>query len=130
MVIKNNSKLNLSQLFIFWHEISLSHLMSHIKAMIKPMLRITAEQSNGQTCLMIEGRLIGPWVAELNAVVNQTGTRLSAIQLDLAKVHFVNTEGLSLLQALQLQGVTFSKVSPFIHELLKSRAILENTVKS
>jgi len=78
------------------------------------MLRITAaaEQS-----LVLEGRLVGEWVTELQRMLRQR----PYLQLDLSQVRFVDAAGVALLRRLQSEGVVLSSPSPFVAELLNSR---------
>jgi anti-anti-sigma regulatory factor len=83
------------------------------------MLRITVAGKSAVTVhLLIEGRLVGPWVAELQAAVLSAGSPAKRIHLDLATVHFADTAGLDLLHKLLEQGVIVQAVSPFLRELL------------
>ena len=83
------------------------------------MLRITTEKSAEGVRLIIEGRLVDPWVEELQTTVITAGALSESVQLDLSSVHFVDAEGLALLNFLQREGVRLLKVSPFVQELLK-----------
>jgi ABC-type transporter Mla MlaB component len=83
------------------------------------MLKITQTQSApGEIRLILEGRLVGPWVAELQA----TTARLSAktVQLDLAGLRFMDGAGLALVLALEAQGAELRNASPFVQELLEA----------
>jgi ABC-type transporter Mla MlaB component len=86
------------------------------------MLRITQTQgASGEASLTLEGRLVGPWVAELKSAV--TAARLSSassVRLELSGVRFVDAEGLALILGLQDQGVRLRDASPFVRELLKT----------
>lgn len=87
------------------------------------MLRITPIATNPDaTCLRLEGRLIGPWVDELERAVEATRSPPSGLQLDLARVQFVDALGLELLRALQDHGVVLLRATPFIEELLRTRS--------
>ncbi len=67
------------------------------------MLRITAQENSGtRVCLWLEGRLIGPWVEELEAAVRAISL---AVSLDLSGIHFVDARGLRLLHRLVGEGV-------------------------
>ena len=83
------------------------------------MLRITVAGKSADTVhLLIEGRLVGPWVAELQAAVLSEVMPARQICLDLAAVHFADAAGLDLLHQLLEQGVIIQAVSPFLRELL------------
>ncbi|MGH8507349.1 MAG: STAS domain-containing protein [Gammaproteobacteria bacterium] len=85
------------------------------------MLRITpATRPAVATRLVLEGCLVGPWVAELQAAVTSANTSPGRVHLDLSGVHFVDAQGLTLLHRLQDQGVVLQAVSPFVQELLNA----------
>lgn len=86
------------------------------------MLRISLSTTPAtEPCLRLEGRLVGPWVAELERTVAVVGTPEAQLRLDLSRVQFVDSEGLALLCELRDHGVVLVNVTPFIGELLKSR---------
>lgn len=88
------------------------------------MLRITPFSTDaGVPCLRLEGRLIGPWVEELERSVESSQSPSGGLQLDLSRVQFVDALGLRLLHSLQDQGVVLQCITPFIEELLRSRSI-------
>lgn len=82
------------------------------------MLRITTNLATEEPCLILEGRLIGDWVAELEAAVEG---RSEPLHLDLSCVRFVDARGLALLHRLQSEGAVFQAVSPFVGALLNTR---------
>ncbi|MGH6635809.1 MAG: STAS domain-containing protein [Gammaproteobacteria bacterium] len=85
------------------------------------MLRITPIENPeaGSQQLMLEGRLVGPWVRELQTAVLVAVSGPGPVQLDLSGVHFADAEGLTLLHQLLDQGIVLREVSPFVEELLK-----------
>ena len=85
------------------------------------MLRITrSETAEAEINLIVEGRLVGEWVAELQTVLMETDFVSTRVSLDLSGVHFVDTQGLALLHRLFNQGVALQAVSPFVQELLNT----------
>lgn len=83
------------------------------------MLRITLTENDARgTHLILEGRLVGPWVPELQAAVTAARNMGSQVQLGLAGVNFVDAAGLRLLQQLLGQGVVLNAATPFVRELL------------
>jgi ABC-type transporter Mla MlaB component len=84
------------------------------------MLRITTKFATDEPCLVLEGRLIGDWVAELEAAV---GGQSEPLHLDLSRVRFVDADGLALLHRLRSQGAVFLAVSPFVAALLNTRSL-------
>ncbi|MDP1798748.1 MAG: STAS domain-containing protein [Planctomycetaceae bacterium] len=86
------------------------------------MLRITPiPTNNDEPGLRLEGRLIGPWVDELERAVEATTASPATLHLDLSRVQFVDAQGVALLQRLQDHGVILERVTPFVEELLRSR---------
>jgi ABC-type transporter Mla MlaB component len=70
------------------------------------MLRITIDESPGSVTLRLEGKLIGPWVEEVEQcwrrVFATLGTR--TVLVDLSAVDFVDRAGRSLLARMHLAG--------------------------
>ena len=86
------------------------------------MLRITAHVYSGTGVrLILEGRLIGPWIKELEAAVIGSRSVCDSIRLDMSGVRFADEQGLSLLRRLISENVVLERVSPFIQELLTTR---------
>jgi hypothetical protein len=68
------------------------------------MLRITRlADDRAARMLRLEGKLVGPWVAEL-AVACADEARMEGLRLDLSAVSYVDGEGLRLLRALLGRG--------------------------
>jgi anti-anti-sigma regulatory factor len=84
------------------------------------MLRITSvEKGPLDLLLIVEGRVLGPWVSELEAAVMQAvDAAPGRVFIDIAAVSFVDASGVALLRRLLDQGVGLHAVSPFVHELL------------
>jgi ABC-type transporter Mla MlaB component len=80
------------------------------------MLRITKQSlPNDRTTLVLEGRLVGPWVAELRRAVEEVGGEAA---LDLAGVTFADTEGVAALRTLQRGGTSLVGASGFLVALI------------
>ncbi len=85
------------------------------------MLKISqAEKANHSVTLKLEGRVVGPWVAELRQVCEKLLTEGRALKLDLADVTFADASGVAALSSFKSRGVTFTNCSPFVEEQLKS----------
>lgn len=84
------------------------------------MIRVTEESE----ALVVEGRLVGPWVTELRRVVRERLGRPggAGLTLDLAAVSYVDAEGVSVLKELVAAGVRVRAASAFVAELLGRRA--------
>src|SRR2546425_12274775 len=70
------------------------------------VLKITIEQEATTTSFKVEGKLAGPWVAELEqcwrAAMNTTGGR--PLRVHLRAVSFIDAAGKSLLAEMHRQG--------------------------
>ena len=84
------------------------------------MLRISTDTSmDGSTLLRMEGRVIGPWVAEMRRSCEQVLASGCRLMLDLSEVSFVDRDGIALFQHLRGRQVHFINCSPFLTEQLK-----------
>ncbi len=95
------------------------------------MLRITIHNEPATTRFVIEGRLAGPWVEELEkcwqtALSTKPGDPGQAIQVHLADVIFVDDRGKELLAAMHRQGVSLVANGP---NRLLTQAIVKEIVK-
>jgi hypothetical protein len=83
------------------------------------VLKITdiGRNDSGRT-FKLEGKLLGPWVDELLNVCTQPLDRAEQVALDLAAVTFVNAAGAELLRELIRRGITITRCSAFVAELL------------
>jgi ABC-type transporter Mla MlaB component len=83
------------------------------------MLRITHinGRDSGST-LQLEGKLLGPWVAELARSCEEIPYSLDCLRLDLSKVTFADGPGVSLLRDLLDRGATLAACSGLVAELL------------
>jgi hypothetical protein len=79
------------------------------------MLRITQREE----CLVVEGRIAGPWVRELRKAAERHLTSHPSPALDLSGVRYVDAEGASLLRALVAQQMPILRSSAFVREMLK-----------
>ena len=75
------------------------------------MLRITKQAEPDQTILRVEGKLVQPWIQELEncwRTCRQAGSDAAqALVLDLRSVTFVGLEGKELLSRIYRSGATF-----------------------
>ena len=86
----------------------------------------TTNQSSEVTNLQLEGRLVGPWVEELQRVCDAALMRSKALYLDLAKVWFVDSQGIALLLDLAKKQVSQINCSQFVSQQLKERTSAEH----
>ena len=84
------------------------------------MLRITTVESfNHAVILRLEGRIVGPWVEELQKSCEEVMARKMPLTVHLAGVEFIDARGVALVSSLRSQGVAFVDGSPFVAEQLK-----------
>jgi len=69
--------------------------------------------------LVLEGKIAGPWVDELNESCTPVIARGDGLTLDLVGVTFVDNNGLSLLKTLEGKNVVLARCSNFVGEQLK-----------
>jgi ABC-type transporter Mla MlaB component len=83
------------------------------------MLRIThAHGHESISILRLEGKLLGPWVAELARSCDELPCAPGGLHLDLSAVTFVDAPGVALLHDLLGRGVTLAACSGLVAELL------------
>ena len=86
------------------------------------MLKISPiKPVNHAVILRLEGRVVGPWVTELQKSCEEVLIEGRTLTLDLADVEFMDTQGVALLSNLCSRGVTLLECSPFAAEQLKTR---------
>lgn len=78
------------------------------------MLKVTVMEDSGAVVLKLEGRLVGPWVKEVETAWNSVmgsakGERLS---VDLSGVTFVGAEGKELLKRMHHAGAELAALGP------------------
>ena len=83
------------------------------------MLRITQKPSEGGTLLRLEGKLLAPWVHELEQSLLAHSVQ-SPILLDLAALSFSDQTGLRCLRKALEQGVQLAACSGYLQTLLGS----------
>ncbi len=87
------------------------------------MLRISViNDSDQELQLQLEGKLIGPWVAELRRLSNDALSQKKNLSLDLERVWFVDGQGAALLRELAERQVSQLNPSQFISQQLKETA--------
>ena len=84
------------------------------------MLRISQLETDGIVTLHLEGKLLAPWVAEVEALLPRGGSDRSRV--DLADVSFVDRAGAELLLDLRRRGVLLVGCSQFVAELLRAES--------
>ena len=85
------------------------------------MLRISVVGKGvGDVTFRLEGRVLGPWVAELREACGKVLGEKRGLTLDLSEVMFASREGVALLLELKAQGVLLSGCPPFLSLELKA----------
>ncbi len=83
------------------------------------MLMITRSEVSDRTqTLKIEGKLVGPWIGELESACCTWDFVPERVLLDLARLTFVDAEGARLLKALIRDGARVIACSGFVAEML------------
>jgi hypothetical protein len=105
--------------FGFGRRIALPHL-SHATA----MLRISTIETKSERRLVVEGKLVEPWLAELKRSWCNAGEGLEGRKLviDLHNVTVISSEGESVLYELMQEGAQFSCGGVLTRHLLKRLA--------
>lgn len=85
------------------------------------MLRITTIAAKDRTILKLEGKLRGPWVAELEKVWRevQPTTERKPIRGDLRDVSYIDECGKTVLAGMRHDGVELVAIDPLIRWMLK-----------
>src|SRR5882724_13470222 len=70
------------------------------------MLRITINDAEEERCIVVEGKLTGPWVSVLDKCWEKTlaASQSKAMTVNLTAVTFVDSEGKNLLTKIRQQG--------------------------
>ena len=85
------------------------------------MLKISeGKRSKQSITLRLEGRVVGPWVGELQTICELLLGNGRKLSLDLAEVSFVDEGGIPMLAGLRSRGAKLLNATPFVEEQLKS----------
>ena len=88
------------------------------------MLKISIISDSDQAIqFQLEGKLVGPWVEELQRISNKALSHQKAVSLDLEKVWFVDPRGVTLLRDLARRQVSQVNCSQFVIQQLKEAAL-------
>ena len=84
------------------------------------MLRITVGHGAGELeSLRLEGRIVGPWVAELTRRCEAIRCAGRELELEMSGVSFLDREAVRLVRSLIEQGVDVRACSAFVGEQLR-----------
>lgn len=81
------------------------------------MLRISHSERAGAPVLVLEGKLLEPWLEELRAALAPRRGK-SPVKIDLSAVTFADPAGALLLATLARGGVELDRPSPLIRALI------------
>lgn len=86
-----------------------------------PMLKISIIERNTRRRLIVEGKLVGPWAAELKSACEKAnaGLRGRKLVLDLRHLTAISQEGENVLLQLMSNGVKFQCRGVFTKHVLK-----------
>jgi hypothetical protein len=93
------------------------------------MLRITVEENSKAIVIKLEGRIAGPWAAELDRLWKETAPAVAGrnLFLDLHDTTFADAEGIRALKAIYFQtGATILSGTPWT-EYLAEEVSRKNT---
>ncbi len=84
------------------------------------MLRITTERNDRSLSMKLEGRIEGPWIEVLRKAWTDatSADKNREVIVDLGGVSPADPEGRTLLLTMQKQGVTLTRLSGFMREVL------------
>jgi hypothetical protein len=99
-------------------------LLAYLPTLRKgPMLRISIIEGYTERRLIVEGKLVGPWVAELRSACENVNTDLGRkLVIDLRHVTAISQEGENVLSDLIRKGVKFRCRGVFTKHVLKQIA--------
>lgn len=84
------------------------------------MLKISLENGrNDAVTLRLEGRIAGPWIAELRDLCEKLLKENQRVSLLMGDVAFLDRPAAQLLTRLKSRGVVLADCSPFTAEQLK-----------
>ncbi len=88
------------------------------------MFKISVVESRSQRRLVLEGRLVDPWTAELETAWRKAGDQLQGRKLviDLANVTLISLDGQNMLFRLMREGAKFSCGGVLTKHVLKQLA--------
>ena len=84
------------------------------------MLKISIINDSEQAIeFQLEGKLVGPWVEELRKLSDEALSLRKNVSLDLERVWFVDSRGVTLLRDLAKRQVSELNCSQFVSQQLK-----------
>ena len=89
-------------------------------ACASPVIRITVEETSETVCLVVEGKLCGPWVSELEMTARSMAAAAhpKTLAIGLSGMAGMDASGRSLLTRLRTQGIQLRNLDPLSESLL------------
>lgn len=79
------------------------------------VLRVTEVESKANRLeIFLEGRVSGPWVAELQKLCEVALRRRCKVTLEFSGVSFIDAQGISLIRSLLAKEVSVENCTPFV----------------
>jgi ABC-type transporter Mla MlaB component len=82
------------------------------------LLRITVQKGSSPSTLKLEGKLVGPWVEELERIW-RTRSVSENVLIDLFDVNFVDASGKDLLAQMYQGGAHFLADTPLMRQVVQ-----------
>ena len=83
------------------------------------MLRITTREMDESTVLLsLEGKLLEPWISELQRCIDEATSARKSLSLDLSALTFADAAGAQALAALIERGIQLAACSGYLAALL------------
>lgn len=88
------------------------------------MFKISIIETHGQRRLVVEGKLVRPWTAEVESAWRTAGQHLQGRKLiiDLTNVTLISPDGENILFSLMRDGAKFSCADVFTKHVLRKLA--------
>jgi ABC-type transporter Mla MlaB component len=83
------------------------------------MLRITSQATKKGQLLRLEGKLLSPWVQELESCL-VLHSEQAPVQLELSALSFADSAGVKVLRHAMQHGIALSGCTGFLQTLLRS----------
>ena len=85
------------------------------------MLKIeVARQTGGRVTIRLEGRMVGPWVEEVQHACEPYVSNGHLLTLDFSGVSFVDRDGVTLCRTLRQRRTELRNCSPFVKEQINA----------
>ncbi|MHC5541043.1 STAS domain-containing protein [Singulisphaera rosea] len=84
------------------------------------MLMISRTEDGDLGCILkLEGKLLGPWIGELELACGEARDRRERIRLDLSGLTYLDADGTRFIEGLLREGTRLVACSGFVAEMLQ-----------